>query len=400
MNLVDAQQARRILDRVVGFQVSPILWDKVKRGLSAGRVQSVAVKLIVEKEREIQNFKPEESRKLNALLPYQKDELNLELHRIDGKKSDLTSQDAVAEYYKKLGLNAADAKPLKKVAKKAAKGAKTTVEEVAVSGDSDDDSTTKDAKYLVTALATNLPFTLGDAVAKDTKSSPSAPFTTSTLQQTASRILGRGVKQVMQVAQKLYENGHITYMRTDSTNLSQEARDAAKNYIVSNFGANYHSDRTFATKSANAQEAHEAIRPTHPENGPQSVAGTAQEKSLYALVRERTIASQMADARGKSLTYIFYPLERKQDQWHCKGDVMTFDGWTKIGGRLTKKNEDVILPEIPLQTTINAKEIIANQQFSSPPPRYTEASLVKALESNGIGRPSTYAPTISTVQDR
>lgn len=337
MKLVDAQQARRILDRLVGYELSPVLWRKVRAGLSAGRVQSVAVRLIVEREREIKNFKPESSFKLTAIFKAGKAELQAELI---GKLTNLES-----------------AKEFLKDANK--------------------------AKFKVLSIEQ-----------KPGKRSPAAPFTTSTLQQEAARRLGYGVRQTMVLAQRLYEHGHITYMRTDSVHLSNLAVDAAGKYIVKNFGQKYMQTRQYQTKSKGAQEAHEAIRPTR--IGELSAGADAQQKKLYELIWKRTVASQMAAAEVQK-TEIKIDMNNRSEQLLASGEVLVFDGFVKVygGGK-----DDRILPEVKEGQQLDLVSMDALQNFSKPASRYSEASLVRKLEELGIGRPSTYAPTISTIQSR
>lgn len=336
-NLVDAQQARRILDRLVGYELSPVLWKKVRPGLSAGRVQSVAVRLIVEREREIRDFQPESKFKVAATFAVDKTELPAELStRFDSKDQ-------------------------AKAFLEANKGAIYTVKSIEQS-----------------------PGTRN----------PSAPFTTSTLQQEASRRLGFGVKQTMMLAQRLYESGHITYMRTDSTTLSGFAIKAAEDHITKQYGKDYHKLRQFKTKNESAQEAHEAIRPT--DFTKLSAGADAQQKKLYELIWRRAIASQMAPA-AIDKTEIKIDISTRDEYFSAKGEVLKFDGFLKVygGGK-----DDVILPAVSEGQTLQCVAVGATETFSRAPARYSEASLVKALEENGIGRPSTYAPTISTIQAR
>lgn len=337
-HLVDAQQARRILDRLVGYELSPVLWKKVRPGLSAGRVQSVAVRLIVEREREIKDFAAESSFKVTAVfLTPEKAELPAEL---TNKLKNETSAD---EFLKAGGK----------------------------------------ATYTVKAVDT-----------KPGTRSPGAPFTTSTLQQEASRKLGYSVRQTMTLAQRLYEHGHITYMRTDSTTLSGLAIKSAEEYIKKEFGDKYHQVRQFKTKSAGAQEAHEAIRPTHFHK---LVAGQdEQQKKLYELIWKRTIASQMAESQIDR-TEILISVSGRTEEFIGKGEIVKFDGFFKVygGGK-----EDVLLPPVKVGEKLDLKTMDAHQSFTKPPARYSEASLVRKLEELGIGRPSTYAPTISTIQTR
>ena len=347
-HLVDAQQARRVLDRLVGYELSPILWKKVKPSLSAGRVQSITVRLIVEREREIVNFVPVSSFKVSAVfLTERKGLLKAEL-----QKKLKTMEEAEAFLNKCIA-----------------------------------------AIFTITGLET-----------KPAKKSPSAPFTTSTLQQEAGRKFGYSVGQTMSIAQKLYESGKITYMRTDSVNLSDAALAEAKQVIEDQYGPEYHQMRKFKTKSKGAQEAHEAIRPTA--MAVQQVAGTPQEVRLYDLIRKRAIASQMSDAALEKTT-ITIGVSTAEEAFVSQGEVLKFDGFLKVYME-SKDNENEeedeaaegILPPVALQEKLLAQKIQAVERFTHHPARYTEASLVKKLEELGIGRPSTYAPTISTVQKR
>lgn len=347
--LVDAQQARRILDRLVGFELSPILWKKIKPSLSAGRVQSVTVRLIVERERDIQNFVQEASYKVQGVFT------------VEGKsfKADLPKRF----------------------------------------------NTKEEASAFVNACE-KATFEVGDLEVKPAKKSPTAPFTTSTLQQEASRKLGFSVARTMTVAQKLYEQGNITYMRTDSLNLSETALDSAKAEITKSYGAEYSKPRKFTNKSKGAQEAHEAIRPV--EMSRKSVSGDASEERLYDLIWKRTLASQMADAKLEK-TKITIKSNGSDDSLNvssfvARGEVIKFDGFLKVYLEGTDDDEDGeedgLLPKMKVGDALGRKVITATQRFSNHPPRFTEASLVKKLEELGIGRPSTYAPTISTVQKR
>lgn len=345
LDIVDAQQARRILDRLVGFELSPVLWRKVKPSLSAGRVQSVAVRLIAEREKEIENFKSLSSYKISGTFNNKKDKLfNAFLSKNKSSKQD-------AE------------------------------------------------KFLQACIGAD--YSIADKVTKPTKKSPSAPFTTSTLQQEASRKFGFSVSQTMSVAQKLYEAGKITYMRTDSVNLSSLAVDSAKNVIIGQFGEEYSKTRSFTTKSKGAQEAHEAIRPTYMENA--TVSGTDQESRLYELIWKRTLASQMAEAKFEKTTAKI-AISTLEDQLTVQGEVMMFDGFLKLYIESTDdENEDEVagrLPELSIGDKVLLNELTAHQKHSHHPARYTEASLVKKMEELGIGRPSTYAPTISTIMKR
>ena len=350
MNLVNAQQARRVLDRIVGFELSPVLWRKVKPALSAGRVQSVAVRLIVEREREVNNFVSESSYKVTALF---------EVPSVNGE---------MAEVRAELGRRF-----------KTKEEARAFLESC------------KDAS-----------FTIGDIVTRPTKKSPAPPFTTSTLQQEAARKLGFSVSQTMVIAQRLYENGQITYMRTDSVNLSDLALGTSKQTITELMGERYVKTRQFATKSKGAQEAHEAIRPTYMSN--EKIAGTAQEQKLYELIWKRTIASQMADAELEKTTATI-TISGSDEIFMAIGEVVTFDGFLRVYKEsydedVEQEDESRLLPPLTVGQNLKQAEVLATQRFSTCPLRYTEASLVRKLEELGIGRPSTYAPTISTIQQR
>lgn len=343
-DLVDAQQARRILDRLVGYELSPVLWKKVKPSLSAGRVQSVTVRLIVEREREIKAF--------------------------DSKA-----------FYKVVGVfNLNDG-----ISFKAEVSHRFETYEEAKS-------------FLQECEKSN--FTVSDVVKKPATKSPAAPFTTSTLQQEASRKLGFSVAQTMMVAQKLYEAGKITYMRTDSVNLSDFAKDAAKTHIVGSFGAEYSEPRNFATKSKGAQEAHEAIRPT---DMSVSEVGSGQEARLYDLIWKRALASQMSKAKIERTTATI-DVSESQYNFVAKGEVITFEGFLKVYLESTddenEEEQEGMLPAMKKGDALNRKIITSTQRFTKAPARYQEAALVKKLEELGIGRPSTYAPTISTIQKR
>ena len=348
-HLVDAQQARRILDRIVGYELSPVLWKKIKPSLSAGRVQSVSVRLLVEREREIINFNSESSFKIVANFDFVQ----------NGKAYKLKAQ-----------------LPKKFETKEKAE------------------------EFLNSCKQAE--FKIGSVEKKPGKRTPSAPFTTSTLQQEASRKLGYSVSQTMVLAQKLYEAGKITYMRTDSVNLSQTALDSAKHQIDSQFGNKYHKSRQFTTKSKGAQEAHEAIRPTYFDQ--QTAGGDNQEKKLYELIWKRTLASQMADAELEK-TVVKINISTNSEILEAQGEVIVFDGFLKV---YIESTDDVIeeddtsglLPPVAAGMVLALKEMTATQRYTASPPRYTEASLVKKLEELGIGRPSTYAPTISTIQKR
>jgi DNA topoisomerase I len=349
-NLVNAQQARRILDRLVGYELSPVLWKKVKPSLSAGRVQSVAVRLLVDREREIQQFTSESYFRISALLNGEQ----------QGKKYTLKAQ-----YPGKIKER-------------------------------------QDAEAFLNA-SNGAAFKVGNIEKKPGKRSPSAPFTTSTLQQEASRKLGYSVSQTMVIAQRLYEAGKITYMRTDSVNLSETALEAAKRQIVQQFGAPYHKLRKFATKTKGAQEAHEAIRPTYMEDP--SAGSDNQEKKLYELIWKRTLASQMADAELEK-TVISIAISGHDKTLEALGEVIVFDGFLKVYSESSDDAPDEedgtagLLPPVHAGDPLYLEEMTALQKYSNSPPRYTEASLVKKLEELGIGRPSTYAPTISTIQKR
>lgn len=345
LNRVDAQQARRVLDRIVGFELSPVLWKKIKPALSAGRVQSVAVRLIVEREKEISEFKSEPFYRVNAeFLTPSGSVIKAELaHRIsDRSKVEELLKSCVGASFK---VTAVTEKPLSK--------------------------------------------------------SPAPPFTTSTLQQEAARKLGFTVSQTMMIAQRLYEAGYITYMRTDSLNLSTQAVAAIAAEIKEKLGENYLKTRKYHTHSKGAQEAHEAIRPT--EISSKTIDGTSQEKKLYSLIWKRTIASQMADAQIEKTTVEITPSSRSE-HFTATGEVVKFDGFLRvyIEGRDDDSVEDDAgrLPEIQRGEELGIGDIVATQRFTQQPPRYTEASLVKKMEELGIGRPSTYAPTISTIQAR
>ena len=356
MNLVNAQQARRVLDRLVGFRLSPVLWRKVKPALSAGRVQSVAVRLIVEREREIQNFQAEPYYRLNAVFAVTGE---------DGAKNEIKAE-----------LN---------------KRFKTHDEAIAFL------ELCKTSKFMVSSITK-----------KPLKRTPAPPFTTSTLQQEAARKLGFTVSQTMMVAQRLYEAGRITYMRTDSVNLSALAINTSKAEIERLYGVEYGKVRKYQTHSKGAQEAHEAIRPTYMENV--SIDGTSQEKRLYDLIWKRTIASQMADAQiEKTMVNITLSTEEGKSQtdlqFVANGEVIAFEGFLKVYYESTDDedgNEELshALPVIHEGEELERREIVSTERYSQGPNRYTEASLVRKLEELGIGRPSTYAPTISTIQQR
>lgn len=377
MDLVNAQQSRRVLDRLVGFQISPVLWTKIKQGLSAGRVQSVAVKLIVEREREIKAFVPEEGWKLKALVTTDEGtEFEIELAKIGGKNFQPKNRDEAMGLLADVGADIDNAKE-----KKDKKG--NVRIEIPVKAD----------------------FRLDHSEKKEGARVPGAPFTTSTLQQEASRKLGMSVGATMSVAQSLYQNGHITYMRTDSVNLSDFAIQASKAYIDATFGTEYSipGGRKYKTKQANAQEAHEAIRPAYVDKTPDTCGLDGQELRLYRLIWERTVASQMKEALVETTTYHFVPTTAESQIWTAKGEVVRFPGFMKlyVEGTDEEESEDSSsLPYVAEGSILPAKGISGTQTFTRPPSRYTEAALVKKLEAEGIGRPSTYAPTISTIVER
>ena len=350
MNLVNAQQARRVLDRLVGFKLSPVLWRKVKPALSAGRVQSVAVRLIVEREREIQKFKSESYYRVSAIFALINENGNATEVKAELDKRFKTHEEVEAFLEK-----------------------------------------CKDAKFTVEAVNK-----------KPLKRTPAPPFTTSTLQQEAARKLGFTVSQTMMIAQKLYESGRITYMRTDSVNLSTLCTNASKDEIIKVYGSEYSQPRAYHTHSKGAQEAHEAIRPTYMNET--SIDGTSQEKRLYELIWKRTIASQMADAQIEKTTINIH-IDNAEENFVANGEVITFDGFIKVYRESTDDEDGTedathILPAMKEGDELQRREITATEKFSAAPLRYTEASLVKKLEDLGIGRPSTYAPTISTIQQR
>lgn len=345
LNLVDAQQARRLLDRIVGFELSPVLWKKIKPALSAGRVQSVAVRLIVERENEIRNFKTES------------------YYRVTARFLSPDGETVKAEISKRL----ADEKE-----------AEAFLSDCA------------DASFKVT-----------DVTVRPIKKSPAPPFTTSTLQQEASRRLGFTVSQTMMVAQHLYEAGHITYMRTDSLNLSALALKSISDEIKSSMGERYLKTRHYHTKSKGAQEAHEAIRPTYIDK--HNIEGSQQEKRLYALIWKRTIASQMSDAELEKTTVDIEPSAR-EEHFTAQGEVVRFDGFLRVysesSDEAPAEMSEGMLPPLEKGDILGLKEMTAAERYTQHPPRYTEATLVKKMEELGIGRPSTYAPTISTIQQR
>lgn len=376
LSLVNAQQSRRILDRIVWYEVSPVLWRKVRSGLSAGRVQSVAVKLLVEREREIRAFVPEETWKLLARTGGSTP-MMIELAKIWGKNQKFKTEADALAFFARHGISTTGA------------------------------NTTKDKKWnTVFTIPHAEDFVLMEAEVKASTRTPGAPFTTSTLQQEASRKLGYGVKTTMDIAQRLYQNGHITYMRTDSVNLSDTAISGARDFITQEYGSDYAmpNGRQYKTKQANAQEAHEAIRPTYIDKTPDAIGLDAMEAKLYKLIWERTVASQMKEALVETTTYHFSPTGADED-WIVKGEVIKFAGFMKLYIEWTDEEQDEEaenkkLPAIAKWEKVTSTEWIWNQKFSLPPPRYTEAALVKKLESEGIGRPSTYAATIQTIQDR
>jgi DNA topoisomerase-1 len=337
LHLVDAYQARRVLDRLVGYELSPVLWKKVRTGLSAGRVQSVTVRLVVERERDIRAFEPASSFRIIGLFAAKGGEFSAEL---TGKLSDKST-----------------------------------------------------AKEFLTA-AGKATFTVENIDQKPAVRNPGAPFTTSTLQQEASRRLGYSVRQTMTLAQRLYESGRITYMRTDSTTLSGLAIKAAEDFITKQYGAKYHQRRQFKTKSQSAQEAHEAIRPT--DFSRQTAGDDTQQEKLYNLIWRRALASQMAPAQTER-TEVTIGLSNRPEKLLAKGEILRFDGFLKVygGGK-----DDTLLPAVQTGEQLKLTNMTATETFSRPPARYSEAALVKKLEELGIGRPSTYAPTISTVQSR
>ena len=349
LNLVNAQQARRVLDRIVGFKLSPVLWRKVKPSLSAGRVQSVAVRLIVEREREIENFKFEENYRVTALF----------------RSSDGSEVKAVL---------------------------------------SRRFATIDEAKAFLESVK-NCQFSVQDILTKPVKRTPAPPFTTSTLQQEAAHKLGFTVAQTMMVAQRLYESGRITYMRTDSVNLSKLCLGASKKVIAEQMGEDYVKTRQYHTSSKGAQEAHEAIRPTYMDQ--QTIEGNAQERRLYDLIWKRTIASQMADAELEH-TNVTININGKEETFVAEGEVVKFDGFLRVysdaNGDILLENEDnenlSTLPVMKVGESLSREQIVATQRFSQRPVRYNEASLVRKLEELGIGRPSTYATTITTIQQR
>ena len=350
VNLVNAQQARRVLDRIVGFELSPVLWRKVKPALSAGRVQSVAVRLIVEREREVNAFVSESWYKVTAVF---------EVPGENGEKTEVRAE--LANRFKN-----------------------------------------KEEAHAFLESCKDVSFQISDIVTRPSKKSPAPPFTTSTLQQEAARKLGFSVSQTMVVAQRLYENGQITYMRTDSVNLSDLALATSRQTIEALMGEKYVKTRQFATKTKGAQEAHEAIRPTYMTN--EKISGSAQEQKLYELIWKRTIASQMADAELEKTTATI-TISNHSETFVATGEVVTFDGFLRVYKESydddnEQEDESRLLPPLSVGQVLTKSEMAATQRFSLCPPRYTEASLVRKMEELGIGRPSTYAPTISTIQQR
>ena len=337
MDLVNAQQARRVLDRLVGFEISPILWKKIKRGLSAGRVQSVAVKFVVDRENEISTFIPKSSYKTTAIFSLNNNSFSAELNTRFENKDESES-------------------------------------------------------FLNQCIDSN--FKVKNIEKKPSKRSPSAPFTTSTLQQEASRKIGFSPSLTMSTAQRLYEAGDITYMRTDSVNLSEEALDNSKNVIESNYGNNYFKRRIFKTKSNSAQEAHEAIRPTN--FSIDNAGKTESEKKLYNLIWRRTLASQMSDSMFER-TVVNISNDTSYD-FKASGEIMIFDGFLKLYNE--KNDNEKLLPKLEKNSLLNTEEILCKQVFTKHPPRYSEASLIKKMEDSGIGRPSTFAETIRKIKER
>ena len=361
MDLVDAQQARRVLDRIVGYKISPVLWKKVKRGLSAGRVQSVAVKLIVDREEEIENFIPEEYWNIHAdlLEPNSKKKFQATFYGKDGKKLEIHTKEEVDEILKNI----------------------------------------EKGKYIV-----------ADVKKGEKKRTPAPPFTTSTMQQEASRKLSFTLKKTMSVAQGLYEGVHvgekgtvglITYMRTDSTRISDEARAVAKEVITQKYGASYYENRYYKTKQ-NAQDAHEAIRPTYIDLEPEKIKDylTTDQYKLYRLIYNRFIASQMANAIYDTVTA---NIDVNNYNFRANGQTLKFKGFMTLYVETIegeKEEEDNSIPELTIGQEVKKEKLEAKQSFTQPPARYTEASLVKTLEEKGIGRPSTYSPTITTILER
>ena len=363
MNLTNAQQARRIMDRIVGYEISPILWKKVRKGLSAGRVQSVAVKLIVDREEEIEKFVPEEYWNINAILIKNDEKFSAKLAALNGKKIELHNKQEVDNIIKEI----------------------------------------ENANYIVK-----------DVKKGTRKKSPAPPFTTSTMQQEASRKLGFPIKKTMSVAQGLFEGikvldrgtvGLITYMRTDSTRVSEEARGFAKKYITTKYGDNFYENRYYK-KSSGAQDAHEAIRPTFIDLEPDKIKAnlTTDQYKLYKLIYNRFIASQMASAEYDTVSATINTDTKNVYSFKANGQILKFKGFMTlyVEDRDDKTNEDLEskIPELTIGETLKKDKLETKQSFTEPPARYTEASLVKALEEKGIGRPSTYATIISTIIDR
>ncbi len=361
INLVDAQQARRVLDRIVGYKISPVLWKKVRRGLSAGRVQSVAVKLIVDREEEIENFKPEEYWNIYVKLLDEKSKKTFEAKYFgeEGKKIEIHNEEEVNKILKEI----------------------------------------KNAQYVVQEIKKG-----------EKKRTPAPPFTTSTMQQEASRKLGFTLKKTMSIAQVLYEGikipekgtvGLITYMRTDSTRISEEARASAKQHIVEKYGENYYENRYYKTNKE-AQDAHEGIRPTYAELEPEKIKDslTPDQYKLYRLIYNRFMASQMSSAVYDTMSVT---IDANKHTFKANGQNLKFKGFMTLyveGTDGKEEQEDEMIPELEVNQKIKAQKIEPKQSFTEPPPRYTEASLVKALEEKGIGRPSTYSPTITTILER
>ena len=395
--LVDSQQSRRALDRLVGFGISPVLREKIKRGLSAGRVQSVATKMIVEKEKTIKAFIPTEYRNLTAQLHTLDTQLWIGFKKFVKKPSTLLLH--VASLEEKEWLQNDDEEE-KSEQLTGSKLTKSELDSIIFSLSIQHQLTTSlDEKSDTSILQTSQPidFTLIDIQTKTSKRSAPAPFITSTLQQIGSRLFGRSVSQVMSAAQKLYENGLITYMRTDSVHLSTQAVTAIQQFIVANYGKNYSQSKQFTSKSKNAQEAHEAIRPTDISTTPTSTTLWSYEQKLYSLIWERTVASQMSDASFDTTTYQLSPVVDTNQIRSTSGKVMLFDGFLKV---MHTQDDDSILPKLSLGQILPSQELVAKQQYTKPPARYSEATLVKEMEAKWIGRPSTYAPTIGTIQNR
>lgn len=352
IDLINAQQARRALDRIVGYKISPLLWKKIRRGLSAGRVQSVAVRIIVDREEQIENFIPQEYWSLDASLKEikSKSDFIARLYSLNGKKMEIKSQEEINKILEDLN----------------------------------------DAKYIVKEVKYG-----------EKKRNPAPPFTTSTMQQEASRKLGFAIKKTMSIAQGLYESGLITYMRTDSTRISEEARAMAKEQIISQFGEKFYENRYYRTKQ-NAQDAHEAIRPTYIDVIPKDIKEkySNDQYKLYKLIYERLLASQMSSAIYDTISA---SIDANNYNFKANGSKIKFSGFMTLyveGNDENLEEKDVILPELKEGEELKLNELIPAQHFTEPPARYTEASLVKSLEEKGIGRPSTYAPTITTIIER